>query len=64
MQATYKRTTHPSFIEGRVARVAVKGKDIAYIGEISPEVLTNIGLETPVVAFELNASVVYELLRK
>lgn len=49
-----KETAHDSFIPGRVGRVSVKGKDVAYIGEISPAVLTNWGIEMPVAALELN----------
>ena len=51
-----KETEHSSFIPGRVGRVSVKGNDIAYIGEIHPEVLVNWELELPVSALELNVS--------
>ena len=51
-----KPTTHPSLIPGRCARVEVKGKDVAYIGEIHPQVLENFTLEFPVAALELNLS--------
>jgi len=51
-----KETEHTSFIEGRVGRVSVNGKDVAYIGEIHPSVLRNFGLEMPVSVFELNLS--------
>tara|TARA_Y100000310_G_scaffold344801_1_gene459609 strand:- start:1702 stop:3330 length:1629 start_codon:yes stop_codon:yes gene_type:complete len=51
-----KTTKHTSFIEGRVARVTVKNKEVAYIGEINPKVLNNFGLEFPVAALELNLS--------
>jgi phenylalanyl-tRNA synthetase beta chain len=47
-------TKHDSFIPGRVGRVVSKGKKIAYIGEMHPQVLENWGLEIPVAAFELN----------
>ncbi|MBR9698900.1 phenylalanine--tRNA ligase subunit beta [Candidatus Woesearchaeota archaeon] len=53
---------HPSFIKGRVGRVIVKGKKIAFIGEISPEVLENFELEFPVAAFELNLTELFGLL--
>ena len=56
-------TEHNSFISGRVARVIVNGRKIAYIGEISPQVITNWGLEVPVTAFELNLTELYELLK-
>ncbi|MBT3985157.1 phenylalanine--tRNA ligase subunit beta [archaeon] len=51
-----KEAEHPSFIPGRTARITVKGKDVAYIGEIHPQVLENFSLEFPVAAFELNLS--------
>ena len=57
-------TEHNSFIEGRVGRVVVNGKKIAYIGEISPQVITNLELEIPVTAFELNLTELYELIKK
>ncbi len=55
---------HDSFIPGRVGRVIVKGKNIAFIGEISPVVLTNFGLEVPVVGLELNLSDLFNLIYK
>ena len=45
---------HDSFIPGRVGRVIVEGKKVAYIGEIDPKVLSNWELNVPVVGFELN----------
>jgi len=60
IKASYKETEHSSFIPGRVARVSVshgeENKQIAYIGEIHPSVLSNWGLEVPVAVFELNLS--------
>ncbi|MBW2976685.1 phenylalanine--tRNA ligase subunit beta [Candidatus Woesearchaeota archaeon] len=53
---------HNSFIKGRVGRVIVNGKKIAYLGEISPLVIQNWELEMPVTAFELNLSELYALL--
>jgi len=49
-----KKTEHPSFIPGRVGRVSVKGKNVAYVGEIHPQILDNFGIEQPVCVFELN----------
>ena len=57
-----EETEHPSFIPGRVARAKVKGKKVAYIGEISPTVLDNFHLEMPVCAFELNLSDLFGLI--
>jgi phenylalanyl-tRNA synthetase beta chain len=58
---TIKETEHPSFIPGRVGRVSVAGKNIAYIGELAPVVLDSFGLEMPVAAFELNLSEMFGL---
>jgi len=54
-------TEHTSFIKGRVGRVIVEGHKLAYIGEISPEVITNWELEMPVAALELNLSELFSL---
>lgn len=55
-------TSHPTFISGRVGRVSCKNKDIAFIGEIDPEVLTNFEIEVPVAAIELNISTLFQLI--
>jgi phenylalanyl-tRNA synthetase beta chain len=55
---------HGSFIPGRVGRAVVKGKKVAYIGEISPKVIRNWDLNVPVTAFELNLSELFEVLEK
>ncbi len=47
---------HPSFIPGRVIRIAINGKKVAWLGEIHPKVLENFEIEMPVAAFELNLS--------
>jgi len=53
---------HNSFITGRVGRVIVNGRKIAYIGEINPAVIQNWGLEVPVTAFELNLTELYKII--
>ncbi|MFH1376810.1 MAG: phenylalanine--tRNA ligase subunit beta [Candidatus Woesearchaeota archaeon] len=53
---------HKSFIDGRVGRVSVKGKDVAYIGEIHPRCLSSFDLKNPVVGFELNLSGLFKLI--
>jgi phenylalanyl-tRNA synthetase beta chain len=55
---------HPSFIPGRVGRVSINNKKVAYIGEIHPKVLENFELETPVAAFELNLTDLYNIIKK
>lgn len=57
-------TTHPSFIDGRVARIKYGDVGIAYLGEISPVVLSNFDLDMPVSALELNFSVLYDIFSK
>ena len=57
-----KEADNSSFIPGRIGRVSVKGKDVAYIGEINPEVLTNWDIQTPVAALELNLSDLFEVI--
>ncbi len=56
-------TEHTSFIKGRVGRVVVNDKKLAYIGEISPQVITNWELEMPVAALELNLTKLFELIK-
>jgi len=51
-----REINHDSFISGRCARVTINGLDVAYIGEINPQVLENWGLQMPVAALELNLS--------
>jgi len=51
-----EETEHDSFISGRVGRVIVNGKKVAFIGEINPKCLENFEIEMPVVALELNLS--------
>ncbi len=58
----YSPVSHGSFIPGRCARVSVKGKDIAFVGEIHPEVITRFNMDTPVAAIELNVSELIRLL--
>ena len=55
---------HYSFIEGRVGRAIVKGKKVAYLGEINTMVLENWNLEMPVAAIELNLSELFEIIKE
>lgn len=58
-----KEAEHESFIPGRVARIRIDSKGVAYLGEIHPKVLENFGLEMPVAGFELNLTELYELIK-
>ena len=64
LKCDIEEAEHNSFIEGRVGREIVKGKKVAYLGEINPVVLTNWGLEMPVVALELNLSELFEMVER
>ncbi|MBI2148558.1 phenylalanine--tRNA ligase subunit beta [Candidatus Woesearchaeota archaeon] len=59
-----KEVEHSSFIPGRIGRISVNSVDIAYIGEIHPQVLENFNLEMPVAALEINLSDLYGLIIK
>jgi len=64
MKYDVKEILHDSFIEGRVGRASVHGKEVAYIGEISPAVLENWQLTMPVAVFELNLTGLFEAMEK
>jgi len=64
IEYSIQETDHSSFIPGRVGRVSVDKKKIAYIGEISPKVLDNFDLDMPVAAFELNLTEIFEIMKK
>ena len=49
------------FIKGRAAKIIVKGKEVGIFGEIHPQVLTNRGIEVPVVVAEFNIDKLREL---
>lgn len=63
IEYTSEETEHSSFLAGRVARIAVKGTKLAYIGEISPAVLSQWGITKPVAALELNVDELLEIVR-
>ncbi len=63
LEYSIEECSHDSYIPGRVGRVIVKGKPVAYIGEISPEVLSNFSLEVPVSTFELNLTDLFKLIK-
>ena len=45
-------TEHPSFLDGRTARVVIDGERVGVIGELHPAVLVEHDLEVPVAGFE------------
>lgn len=48
-----KADVHPTFLEGRCAKIIIGEGEAGVIGEIHPQVLVNLGLENPVAAFEV-----------
>ncbi|MGV8161890.1 MAG: phenylalanine--tRNA ligase subunit beta [Candidatus Nanoarchaeia archaeon] len=50
-------SSHDSFIQGRRADVLIDGNKAGFFGEISPQVLSNWGIEMPMVALELDFEV-------
>ncbi|MBW3012187.1 phenylalanine--tRNA ligase subunit beta [Candidatus Woesearchaeota archaeon] len=62
LQYDVHEAEHDSFISGRVARVRVNGKKVAYIGEVHPKVLEKWQLDVPVAAFELNLTELFEVM--
>lgn len=63
LKPRFSAKDHPSFIPGRSARASVRGRDIAYIGEVHPEVLQNWDLQLPTAAFELNLTELFSVLQ-
>lgn len=47
-------TKHDSFISGRAGKILVDGKEIGFLGEIHPQVLSNFGVEMPAAGFEID----------
>jgi phenylalanyl-tRNA synthetase beta chain len=63
IEYSVKEKEHPSFIPGRVARIIVNNVDVAYLGEIHPQILVNFELEMPIAAFEINLSELFEAIK-
>lgn len=56
MTISLEAVEHPSMIPGRAANILFDGKVVGLLGEIHPEILSNLRLSQPVVAFELDLS--------
>ncbi len=55
----FKKFDHPSFIEGRCARIILNDEAVGIFGELHPEVLQNFRIEEPGVAFEISLARLY-----
>jgi len=58
-----EETKHPSFLQGRVAKISLGKTDLGVVGEIHPEVLNNFELENPTGAFEIDLQKIIELFK-
>jgi phenylalanyl-tRNA synthetase beta chain len=58
---TVEETNHPSFLEGRAAKVSFNNLELGVVGEIHPEVLNNFDLENPTCAFEIDLQKIVDL---
>ncbi|MEM4369028.1 MAG: phenylalanine--tRNA ligase subunit beta, partial [Candidatus Woesearchaeota archaeon] len=56
-----EESNHPSFIQGRQAKLLVNGTEVGFFGELHPAVLSNWGLELPVAAAELSLTAIRNL---
>jgi phenylalanyl-tRNA synthetase beta chain len=57
-----QRIEHPSFIKGRVAAITISGKEVAFLGEIHPQLLESFEIENPVTAFELDLEAAFKIV--
>ena len=54
LNLSFKRKTYSFLIEGRSAKILYKEKEIGFIGEIAPKVLSNFNLLVPLSCFEID----------
>lgn len=47
-------STSPAFVEGRCAKIIIKGKEIGNLGEILPQTLSNLKIKMPIAALEID----------
>ncbi len=54
-----ERTTHGSFVDGRVGRILVSEEDVGIIGEINPAVIQEWKLGNPIAGFEVDLDTLF-----
>ncbi len=54
IQFTIQPVQHPAFMKGRVGEISVNQRVVGIMGEISPAVLSKLGIEMPAAALELD----------
>ncbi len=53
MEYEIAESNDPAFLDGRRADIMCNGKKVGVFGEIHPEVISNFGLEHPIIGFEM-----------
>jgi len=64
IEAKTEEAENKTFIQGRAAKITTKNREIAVLGEISPEVLFNWGLAMPTTAIEINLNELFEAVNE
>ncbi len=64
LEPRYEILEHPSFIRGRSAKVLIKNKNIASVGELHPEVIQNFNMDMPISVIELDIDELFKILNK
>jgi phenylalanyl-tRNA synthetase beta chain len=64
LEYVIEESEHSSFILGRTGIIYAKDREIAYLGEMHPRVLSNFGIEQPVCSFEINLSEILDVIKK
>ncbi len=62
LKPEFVQEDNPSFILGRCAKVKVNSKDVAFVGEINPQVLSNWNIEMPCSAFEMDLTELFNAI--
>jgi len=62
-EAVARGGEHWAFVPGRCAEVSVAGTSLGYVGEVKPDAISAFGLGVPVSGFEIDLSLLHELLK-
>ena len=62
LKISIENAEHGSFIGGRIGNVFIDGKDIGFIGEFKPEIITNFNLDMPVSGFEIDLDKIFRMI--
>jgi phenylalanyl-tRNA synthetase beta chain len=64
LEVEVAETQHLSFIKGRAGKITAEHKELGFIGELAPEVLSNFNVIMPVSCFEININKIFDLMKK